>query len=427
MAEKPGESDEIRHLRETQERQQRDLEQRISEQRLQAEREREKYERERDQERLRLEMKEQREAFERQVQAQAANRADPVVEALKENARLQAESMREISRLQQSQTDRMSAFMVSPVQLAQTIKDASSGSGDVMKTMLDATSGIMNTYRQAFHQITELSGGGNEPPAARLIQEGMNRASEIAEKYLSVQRDKAVSESKVRQSQANAEAMRAQAQAQHAAAVRAQQVAHAQAQARAQAQQSSGLGGVQFGFGPQPTNGAPTNGAPTNGVNAPPAPSAAPTPVPDEQVPARIISKRAPVTEEEMFGVALESVRRLRKGVAEGLLDPSKAVDAILQGVNYVLSNQLVIPAFSLFEQERFPDFVDVLLPRAPQPFKDQVVQILNEETEVETHTGPEGADDEADDEADNEVDNDDSDDANGDGDEDNRHTDSAN
>jgi hypothetical protein len=120
----------------------------------------------------------------------------------------------------------------------------------------------------------------------------------------------------------------------------------------------------------------------------------------DDQVPDPVQPKRAGMiddqvpdpppppnstgpSEEEVFGVALESVLRLRRGVAEGKLTPDKVIDAILQGVEHVVTNNIIIPAFVLFQQERWADFVDVMLPEAPQDFRAECVRIMIEEVEV--------------------------------------------
>jgi hypothetical protein len=138
-----------------------------------------------------------------------------------------------------------------------------------------------------------------------------------------------------------------------------------------------------------------------------------------QTVAAKVIPmRRAGHTDEEWFGVALESVTRLRTGVRtflenlerfqeangdpqmiaqlaeEGVideegnivgLDPSAAIDAILKGVNYVSANGIEIQAFEeLFKQGRFAEFMDVILPEAPDPYRVDCVKILTDEVEVE-------------------------------------------
>jgi hypothetical protein len=383
-------------------------------------REQERAEQQRRDDLMRMEIKEQRQAFETQLQAlaQAASTrgSDPMIDALKESSRAQTESMREIARMQVAQSDKMAAFMVAPAQLAEIMMNNRSGSDGMIKNVVDSVSGIVGMYRTAAEQIMQMSGGGGEPPAARLIQEGIGRASEIAERYMQVKRDQIISDGKVKTAEAQRDTMRSQAEmqarAQAAAQARAFAIAQAQAQAQqvAQQQAQSGLSGAPQ---PQPQpepRGVPTRvqpSAPAAQPVAPPAPpngqGAAPAEVPSvatQEEGARVIPMRGTggPSEEEMFGIALESVHRLRTGVAEGKLDPSKAIDAILQGVEHVVKNKLQIPAFTLFEQNRYADFVDCLLPEAPAEFKVECVRILAEEVEV-TEEG-EDSDDSGGDEA---------------------------
>lgn len=394
-----SEPDEFRRLREEQDRQRQEFERqrqeherRLELERAERERERERYERERRDEALQRELRETREATERRFEqfmlAQQQNKGpDPVIEALKEQARQSGEQMREIARMQQQSSDRMAQFMVAPAQLAQLMKDTSSGSDVVMRNLVDTVSGIGNMYKTAAEQMLNMSGGGGEPPAVRLIQEGLGRASEVADRFLAMKRDAAVSEAKVKQAQAQAEQTKIAAEAQlRAAAINAQV-----AQARWAAPTAIGGGGGLNGADVAPVVGnaapppvaadKPSNGVHdhvsngSNGVNGhatkPPAPSAE-------------TSKQQGPSEEEMFGVALESIRRLRRGVADGKLTPSETIDAVLKGVDHVVSNNLQIPAFTLFTSERWADFVDVLLPAAPQDFRTECVRILIEEVETD-------------------------------------------
>ena len=425
MSEAPkGETDEFRRIREEQDRQAREFERQRQEQerrleveRAERERERERYDRERRDEMMQRELKETREATERRFeQMQAAsqnNKHDPMIEMLKENARASSENMREIARMQQLSTDKMSAFMVAPAQLAAIMKDNNTGADGVIRNIIGSVSEIGNLYKNAAETIMQMSGGGGDPPAVRMIQEGVARASEVAERFLAVKRDQVVSEAKVKTAEAQRDTTRIQAETQ----LRTQQM-YAQAQAQRPQQQwrppppvvnapaGAGLGGTQAHAqaAPQAAQQAPrpsnTNGqaaaqpraaqpaqpthvgpidpyaqpAPTTPVHVGPIdPYPPPPPPPNSTGPS----------EEEVFGMALESVLRLRRGVAEGKLTPDKTVDAILQGVEHVVSNNLVIPAFALFQQERWADFIDLMLPEAPQDFRIECVRILLEEVEV--------------------------------------------
>jgi len=431
MAEAPrGENDEVRQLRMEQERQRQDTERvrqeterRLEAERLDRERERERYERERRDEvfqrelrsqeeararrdeMMQRDMKEQREATERRIEQLAQNNRanDPMIDAMKENARLNAEQMREIARMQTDSTNRMSQFMVAPMQLAQIMKENSSGSDGLMRNVVDSVSGIVGMYKNAAETIMQMSGGGGDPPAARLIQEGIGRASEVAEKFLAVKRDQVISESKVKQ----AEAMRDQTKIQADAHLRATQMQTQAAMATgrqwsppppvASSNSNSGLGGVQA----HPSaNGQHQQAAQATQTAQAPAAKPKRTGMIDDQVPDPAQPKRTGMiddqvpdpapppnstgpSEEEVFGVALESVLRLRRGVAENKLTPDKVIDAILQGVEHVVTNNIVIPAFVLFQQERWADFIDVMLPEAPQDFRAECVRIMIEEVEV--------------------------------------------
>jgi hypothetical protein len=407
LAETPkGETDEFRRLREEQDRQAREFERarqeqerRLEVERAERERERERFDRERREEALQREMKETREATERRFEQLMASRSasDPMIDALKETSRMNAESMREMARMQQTNSDKMSAFMVAPAQLAAIMKDNNNGADGVIRNIIGSVSEIGNLYKNAAETIMQMSGGGGEPPAVRLIQEGIGRASEVAERFLAVKRDSVLSEAKIK----TAEAARDQTKIQAEASLRSQAM-HTQAQAQAQAQArqagwsppppvanaNSGLGNAQQqqqrpaqnGHAPAPKQPKRT-GMIDDQVPEPKQPKRT-GPI-DDQVPEPPVVHSTGPSEEEVFGMAYESVQRLRRGVAEGKLTPEKTIDAVLQGVEHVVSNNLVIPAFVLFQQERWADFIDVMLPTAPQEFKDECIRILLEEVEV--------------------------------------------
>jgi hypothetical protein len=365
-----GEDEALRRLREDQERQRLEFERRLEAQQAIHDRERERLERERESERLRSELREQREALERRLtEISAARATDPVAEALKENARLQSEQFREFLRSQQLQAERAAQFQVSPIQLAQIMKDSSSGSDLLSKTLMENVGGLLNTYKTAFEQISQLS-GGTESPAIRVAEMIGGGAQRLAEKYLAVQRERMNTEAQTRSALAQADIARSQAVAMQAEAQRAQAAGPQWAPPPPLTQQA-GLGEAQV-VQPQ-----------AQPVAVPPSPQVVRHPPAAEQGRVILMKQQRP-SEEEMFGLALESVRRLRAGVAAGKLDPDKAVDAILQGVNYVAQANLEIPAFILFAQKRWADFVDVLLPEAPQEFRDGCVKIIIEEVDVQ-------------------------------------------
>jgi hypothetical protein len=415
-----GESEEIRRLREEQERQAREFERqrleqerRLEMERLERERERERFEQQRRDEMLQRELKEAREAAERrieQIQQATLGRQDPIVEVMKENARTSAENMRELARMQAEATNRMAQFMVPPTQLAQIMKDSSASTDGVVRGIIQSVGEIGNLYKSAAETIMNMSGGGSDPPAARLIQEGIGRASEVAERFLAVKRDQVISEAKIKQ----AEAQRDQTRIQAEAALRAQALAAGrQGLAGWQppppvAPMSTESSATASSSPAAPAAAAPAAAAPAAAAPAAAAPAAASASSPTATASSPEASatrngrngrngkatKSAAPSDEELFGVALESVLHLRQGVADGKLTPDSAVDAILKGVDYIVANQIVVPAFVLFQQERWADFIDVMLPNAPAEFKAECVRILTEEVEqVDPEEGDEDLD----------------------------------
>ena len=119
-------------------------------------------------------------------------------------------------------------------------------------------------------------------------------------------------------------------------------------------------------------------------------------------------------TDEEWFGPMLVKVNELRGFVAlfiQGLeQDPPVLLDnaanpeicalAIHQAALFVMEQQIPIPAMvDLLVQGMVADFLDVLLPDAPQAYRDDVARILmsNGETEEEDDDDDDDDDDDAD------------------------------
>jgi hypothetical protein len=324
-------------------------------------RERERHERERADDRHRQEMAAIQTQFAQMQQqflaAQQNKGPDPMLEYMRENSRQQSETAKEIARAQQASADKMASYMLRPTELASLIKEQSSGTDQFIHSMMNSMTGAMDLYKRAAEQAVQMSGGGPASPAAEIIQNGVEGAKEVLKQWVSARRDQAVSESRSRavQAQAQAQVLTAQAQA-HGVA---QGAAH-QAQLAGPQQQPAGIppGAKPVGWAPPPV-AQQTNGNVTTG-----------------KIPVRSPS------EEQMLGPAYESVQRLRKGVAEGILDAEKAANAILQGIAHAENAQVQIPAFLLFAEGQYADFMDVLLPKAPQKFRDDCVALITRAAE---------------------------------------------
>jgi hypothetical protein len=326
LATNPGESDAIKQIRD---------EQRRTEERL---------ERERMEQRHRDEL--------REIRDQMNKGPDPMLTYLTENSRQQTETAREIARSQKESMERVTQQMVSPVQMMEMIQKQSGGVDGLVKSIIGSFGGAFETYRMMMESLVQMQGGG-QSPAQAMLQQGMDRFSDIANQYLAYQRDKAVHE-------AQAKAASAKAQAKTADAVRAQTE---YASRRPPQGYDEGLAS------PGPSPEAQAEAVADDGANGQSG----------EAQPAEVIdiNDRRPPTEEEMFGPALESVQHLRQGVADGKMRPDQAVAAIIQGVAVCEQQGLQIPAFSLFAEGRFADLMDALLPQAPQQFRDACVGIL--------------------------------------------------
>ena len=116
---------------------------------------------------------------------------------------------------------------------------------------------------------------------------------------------------------------------------------------------------------------------------------AAQTPIDPNKLPELITAADIRVLQHPLV---IESVSRLRKGVRDWILTkgkvdpktkkhvgltPTEAANAILQGVVAVQQHNLVVPAFTLFTDQRFADMADLLLVGSPQSYRDEVAQRL--------------------------------------------------
>lgn len=333
------------------------------------------------------------------------HRPNEMLEYMRESARQAADTQKEIARSQQMQMERLSTFMVNPLQIANLMRESAQGSDSAMRQVVDGFGAAFGTYRTALESIANLTTGGGPSPAVAMLQEGLQKAGDLANEYIRNKRDAAVSAS-----QAQRETARSQAE-----------IARAQADVIV-AQQQRGLSGADgapiapagAGSEQQLPNG---NGVRvvtsenSNGVAAGTANGAS-----QGQPLGRIIPAKRRPTEAEMFGPAYESVTHLRKGVADGKLTAKAVASAVHQGVAQAQEHNLVaqIPAFTLFLSEQYADLFDVLLPGVPQAFRDECTQALIAELgegtvdEVADTTAGGAADGDEEDEDEDEEDDDD-------------------
>ncbi len=381
----------------------------------QAEAERREREAERRDRELRDQMQRQAEENRRQIELLTAqlngnqNKGlDPLIMMLQENARQQIEAVRQ-------QMSQMTGFMMNPRDILAMAKESSNGLDQATRSITSTYQSIMEMQQKAVEQVLQLnSPGGSETIA--LVKEGLERASSFAERFIGGKTREAVTAQQAQAQMAAAQAQMAQAEAQ-ALTARAAMMRQGQPQ------------------GTAPTNGAPANAVrppvaaqpvpvqpiapvagpqgetrewqtsadpkaqPTNGAPAATAPSArdgwgvAPVPPIGPEVKVRRHLGR---TDEEWFGPILPRVVQLREGVARFMesiaqtpprlkddghvdgVEPDEAAGLILQASMLVMQQQIPIAAMiDLLGQGRIADFMDTLLPDAPQPYRDEVAQMV--------------------------------------------------
>ena len=386
--------------------------------REEADRTRDRERQERDMERVQREMKEQQTRFEMLVKEQATNRPDPILEVLRENQRTALEHQRQLADLQKSQIDKMAQFSMNPIELMRLMKDNNSGNDGVFRTLMASVGDIAGMYKNVAEHAIGLSGGGGGGSSIvpDMIRDGIGTAKEIMGQYFQSKATTEVAASKAKQAEAIAEAQKAAVQAQQQQtvnnqsaterarmeAIRAQQYVAAQkAQQEAQAQQAAGLAGAQAqepAAAPAPTNGSNGSGGrqeaapvPPVQVAAPAQPQPVPVPATTQPIPQAVPMASPPTTvadrkvykkptDAQLFGgiqPLIDAINHLRLGVKEGKVSAEEAVMGIMLGAAEVQKNNIDCAAFRIFNDECWADFMDIVLPDAPQNFKDECVERL--------------------------------------------------
>ncbi len=345
---------------------------------------------------------------------------DPVVTMFQEQMRMQVESMKEMARTNQAQMDRVQANIMRPQDLLQIVKDSSNGADQVQSQMNRAWQDMFQIQRSLIEQAAQLNqGGGNE--VIGLVRDIGGGVQKMVEKYTGGKTKEAVAG-------LHAQSEMARAQADVIKSNNDRLAAMAQTEARVK----------QVGPGQQ-TQAVPVSAAPTNGngngnghANGKP-----PWVAPNHTVPAQAatglngpstVEGPAPApaanqarkikgrTDVEWFGVLLPKVIELRGGVdrlieslsmnpprmdpanpeaPDGVV-PEQTAMAVHQAAMFIMEKQIPIPAMTdLLIQGMVPDFCDVLLPDAPQAYRDDVAKLL---LSIGSEEGDEDSDEDEDD-----------------------------
>lgn len=325
---------------------------------LKVAREQERLEREKDRadERHRQEMLAMQAKMDSMILQLSQPKSDPMVEFMKENARNQQETLKEVARSQQAQMEKITAFMINPMQLAALMKDTSSGSESMLRTITTGFGEAFGTYRTALESIAQLTNGPAVNPAVEIIQNALSKGSEIAQNWIEGKKIEAESDARK--------------------AASAAQIARARAQA---------MGGSQA----VPVPVVPANGHGNGTVHTPgPGPAGAGLSgavIPGPGAPGGPAPARSAPSDQQLFGGMLAPVQSLREAVKNGATSPAVAASGVLTGIgraqqeakrlNVPLGH--LIPAFTVYEQGKLDVLFDMLLPDASDDYRAECVNIM--------------------------------------------------
>lgn len=355
--------------------------------------------------------------YQAQMTALGTNKSDPMMQMLAEQNRNFIQALGEISRQSSGAIDKFQQFMMSPRDIMAMQKDSSTGIDALTSKFASVYGNVMDMQQKVIENAMQLNQGGSE--TIGLIKEGISTAKDAFERYV-------VNSNKTKQVADNAQSAAVQAQAQ-AAAIQAQaQVAIQQLQNQPpqpaptpqppRQAPSQGLGGV-----PQPVNGAKAfeeyqRQRQANGVAQQPQPGQPEHLINAQGVPPPVSTPlRLGHTDEQWFGQAfLSEAMQVRAAVAmymdglnqkppviaEDAATPQRVADGIQQAQAVVIMQNMPIPAMvNLLNQGHFKEFLEVLLPDAPEPYRDDVVAILRHKLEgIEPGDDDDGDDDGEDD-----------------------------
>lgn len=339
--------------------------------------------------------------YQAQMTALGTNKSDPMMQMLAEQNRNFIQALGEISRQSSGAIDKFQQFMMSPRDIMAMQKDSSTGIDALTSKFASVYGNVMDMQQKVIENAMQLNQGGSE--TIGLIKEGINTAKEAFERYV-------VNTNKTKQvtDNANSAAVQAQAQAQAIqaqAAVAIQQLQNQPPQPQAAPSQprptpapSNGLGGV-----PQPINGSKAfeefqRQRQSSGVAQQPHPGQPEHLINAQGVPPPISAPlRLGATDEQWFGPFLNETMQLRGAVAmymaglnqkppviaDDAATPQRVADGIGQAQALVIMQNMPIPAMvQLLNQGHFKEFLEVLLPDAPEPYRDDIVVILRQKLE---------------------------------------------
>jgi ribosomal protein S10 len=246
-----------------------------------------------------------------------------------ESARLQADAQKESARLQTEAQKESARNAIGPREMVDIAAKFNSGHDQIA----NAYTRLIEVSQHTFENMLNAQGPQTHP-ALEMVGQGMQGVMGIAQRYIEAKEN-----SVLHQSQAVA----------------------AQAQANAQAQIAVAAAASQ------------------SGQLAAPAAQAVPVAVGADEEEEEEDDDEVEAMEQDLFGEALSSVQRLRKGVELSQITPEQGAAAILQGIDHFAKKGEPIKAFALWQQNELAKLVDILIPDAMPSFKDQMAGHLFE------------------------------------------------
>lgn len=245
-----------------------------------------------------------------------------------EAARISAEAQKEIARLQAETQKEAARTAIGPNQVIDLVTKMTSGHEHVDKAW-----GMME---KGFEMMLQAQGPPISP-AVQILGEGLQGALQTAQQYL----------------QSKEQADMAQARAQQAQAMAMQR--NAQVAQAAQQHQLSEAPAVANAMAPE---------------------------VVEAQQQAAVAAEEVDKQELQLFGPAVEAIRRMRLGVANKELSPEQAADAVFKGIDYFAKQEAegrgaVPPVFNLWREGEVARMIETILPDATTAFVEQTIQAL--------------------------------------------------
>jgi len=352
-----------------------------------------------------------------QQQETARETARIQADGAKEAARLQSEAMRERGREQSELINGLKAYMMSPMETARLVNDASQGQHQFVKSMASTFNDVAGVMSGYMRNMMENMAGPAESPVTRVVEGTIATAKEMFDRW-----NTSKTQADVARTNAQRDVMRAQAEASRPwMPGEGQPVAQPVTPSPA----ANGNGQAQTWVTPPPVAQAGLSGA------------TVPSPL-----------REGGKTDEQWFGPALPDMLQLREGIlhfiesismqpmrmmADGSapegISPDKAAQYILMAANLIAKENVqgVVAFDRLFGQQMYSDLMKVLLPDGMAPasmttgFRDDTLKYLYRLVEGKSLHEVEDRDDDgedhdadADDDSDDENDHDDNPDQDG-------------